>query len=162
VECTKECSGREKYSRFNKKYYFYFSYRYLKPIIISGLEILKDEAIDTGKLLFDALMKQKNLKDVLIDKSSDMVDNIAGTIIKKINEHKQEGGGSSLSIDSDEDSDVTNEKFFDKMKKIKKPQSTSSCARATIKRKRKTSDGKINLKKLKIARKKICEDIFGE
>lgn len=85
-----------------------------------------------------------------------MVDQVADTLIKKINAHKQGGG---FHIDSDD------EKCIKRNRKRKNFQSSANnCNKSIKKSKKKKFDFEdiddIDLNKLKVVRKKNCTDIF--
>jgi hypothetical protein len=60
-------------------------YRYLKPFIASGLDVLKEESIKTAADLILGISSQKPMKEILTDRSVEMVDRIRDTAVKKIN-----------------------------------------------------------------------------
>lgn len=59
-------------------------YRYLKPFIASGLDILKEESIKTAGDIILGISQQKPIKEVLADRSVELVDKIRNTAVKKI------------------------------------------------------------------------------
>lgn len=66
-------------------------YRYLKPFIASGLDILKDESIKTASDILNGVINQKPVNEVLTDRGVEIVDKLRNTAVKKIKSMK--GGG---------------------------------------------------------------------
>lgn len=59
-------------------------FRYLKPFIASGLDILKEESIKTAADLLLGISQQKPIQKVLSDRSEEMIDKLRDTAVKKI------------------------------------------------------------------------------
>lgn len=59
--------------------------RYLRPMLSSGLKFLKTEAINTGADLLSGINQQKPIKEILRDRSLNIVDNIRDKAVNKIN-----------------------------------------------------------------------------
>lgn len=59
-------------------------YRYLKPFVASGLDVLKDETIRTASDLFNGVVNQKPIKEVLADRGVELADKMRNTAVKKI------------------------------------------------------------------------------
>lgn len=92
-------------------------FRYLKPYIASGLDILKEESIKTAADVLLGITNQKPVKEVLANRGVEMVDKIRDNAVKKINLMS----GGSL------------EKPLKRLKKMKSNQSTSNSLREITK-----------------------------
>lgn len=72
-------------------------YRYLKPIILSGVDALKDQSLTTGRAIIKDL-GNKPIQDILKEQGSAAIDNLAEKAISKIKRKIQGGsGGNPLS-----------------------------------------------------------------
>lgn len=66
-------------------------FRYLKPFIASGIDILREESIKTATDVLLGIAQQKPMKEIIADKSVELVDKIRDTAVKKIG--TMTGGG---------------------------------------------------------------------
>lgn len=60
-------------------------FRYLKPYVASGLDVLKEESIRTAADVLVGISNQKPMNEILADRGIEMVDKIRNTAVKKIN-----------------------------------------------------------------------------
>jgi hypothetical protein len=66
-------------------------FRYIKPLLKSGLNFLKDEALHTGADVLRGISDQKPLKDVLKNRGAEIVNKLRDKAVEKIN--KMGGSG---------------------------------------------------------------------
>lgn len=107
-------------------------YRYLKPFIASGLDILKEESIKTAGDIILGINQQKPINEILTDRGVEVIDKIRDTAVKKIT-RSMVGGKISSDI----------KKPLKRMKKRKKNQSSVDCCEtctSSRKRFKSTSD----------------------
>lgn len=93
-------------------------YRYLKPFIASGLDILKEESIKTAGDIILGINQQKPINEILTDRGVEVIDKIRDTAVKKIT--NMAGGKITSDI----------KKPLKRMNKRKKNQSTADCCEA--------------------------------
>lgn len=66
-------------------------WKFLKPLMNSGANFIKNEAVSTGADLLKGIANQKPLKQVLLDRSVQVVDNLRDSTVNKIK--KMSGSG---------------------------------------------------------------------
>jgi len=66
-------------------------FRYIKPLLKSGLSFLKDEALHTGADVLRGISEQKPLKDVLKNRGTEIVNKLRDKAVEKIS--KMGGSG---------------------------------------------------------------------
>lgn len=69
-------------------------FRFLKPVLTRGLTFLKKEALNTGVDLISGLSQQKPMKEILRDRSFQIVDDLKDKASDKIKEKIQKMTGS--------------------------------------------------------------------
>lgn len=72
--------------------------RYLRPMFISGLSALKDQALTTGKNVIRDIWNQKPLNDILKDQTIDAMQGLADKAVNKVKRKMQGGSGRRKSI----------------------------------------------------------------
>lgn len=72
--------------------------RYLRPMFISGLSALKDQALTTGKGILNDIWNQKPLTDILKDQTIDAMQGLADKAVNKVKRKMQGGSGRRKSI----------------------------------------------------------------
>ncbi len=129
-------------------------YNFLKPILVSGGKVLKNQAMKTGTdILFD-LDGSKPLKEVLTHHGKKAVDELKGKLDRKF----QTGSGLIYSEQS------IGVKKCSRKKKYKKVKTGRKRKQSTLKRKKVKTSAK-KLKQRKIKNKKLKTrilDIFGK
>lgn len=102
-------------------------YRYLKPFIASGLDILKDETIKTASDVLNGVINQKPMNEVLTDRGVEIVDKMRNTAVKKLKsmtggciekplKRKRKRGSNQLTIRNNQERTLSN-----KTKRRRKP-----------------------------------------
>lgn len=67
-------------------------WKYLQPLLLQGANFVKDELIDTGAEVLRNLNTQKPIKQILRDKSVQVVDKLRNNAVDKINSMAGAGG----------------------------------------------------------------------
>lgn len=67
-------------------------WKYLQPLLMKGANFVKDELIDTGADVLRNLNTQKPIKEILRDRSVQMVDRLRNNTVDKINTMVGSGG----------------------------------------------------------------------
>lgn len=67
-------------------------WKYLQPLLMKGANFVKDELIDTGADVLRNLNTEKPIKEILRDRSVQMVDRLRNNTVDKINTMVGSGG----------------------------------------------------------------------
>lgn len=67
-------------------------WKYLQPLLMKGANFVKDELIETGSDVLRNLNTQKPMKEILRDRSVQMVDKLRNTAVDKLNSMVGSGG----------------------------------------------------------------------
>lgn len=64
--------------------FFSSLYNYLRPILSSGLNLLKKQGLKTGIQVINDLSEKKSLKEILKSRGSEALNNIRSTVVDKM------------------------------------------------------------------------------